>query len=111
MVPVVSNQGAPFLRRGTLKVPDPDNPADLVNLKAHARVLEPEHPFYVVDHAVPRSGLRVKRYFRFTRSFYGTTHLWQARQSGLGRGPGWSGLRFDLVRNTSPKAKGRSEEH
>jgi len=98
LVPVLSNQKAPYLRRGALQVPDPNDSTKVVKLKAHALVLEPDHPFYVVDHAVPRSGIKVNRYFRFTRSFYGANHLWQARRTSVGRGPGWSGLRFDLVR-------------
>lgn len=99
MVPVLSNQGAPYLRRGALEVPDPNDPAKVVKLRAHASVLEPDHPFYLVDHAVPRSGASVNRYFRFTRSFYGANYLWQARKTGVGCGSGWSGLRFDLVRD------------
>lgn len=103
MVPVLSKQQALYLRRGAYLIPDPKDPTK--NLwKARALVLEPSHVLYVVDHAVPRSGLKVNRYFRFTRSFYGTTLLWQARKSGLGRGPGWSGLRFDLVRDIPKKA-------
>jgi hypothetical protein len=90
LVPVLSNQGAPYLRRGTLQIPDPNDPTKFVKLKAHASVLEPDHPFYVVDHAVPRSGVKVNRYFRFTRSFYGANYLWQTRKAGIGRGSGWS---------------------
>jgi hypothetical protein len=103
LVPVLSNQGSPFLRRGVLEVPDPSSPSGLRKLPAHAEVLEPGQPFFVVDHAVPRAGQRVTRYFRFTRSFYGDNYLWLARKSGLGRGQGWSGLRFDLARNIPDK--------
>ncbi len=105
MVPVVSNQGAPYLRRGALEIPDPTDATKIVTLKAHALILDPNSPFYVVDHAVPRAGTRVSRYFRFTRSFYGTSYLWQARKSGLGAGVGWSGLRFDTVRDIPKNAK------
>jgi len=41
----------------------------------------------------------VDRYFRYTRSSDGTIFVWMARKSGLGRGEGWSGLRFDIVRD------------
>jgi hypothetical protein len=98
MVPVLSNQGALYLRRGSLEVPDPNDATQVIKLKAHAAILEPEHPFFVVDHSVPRSGKKVHRYCRYTRSLYGASYLWQARKAELGRGPGWSGLRFDLVR-------------
>jgi hypothetical protein len=104
LVRVLSNQRAPYLRRGALQVPDPNDSTKLIKLKAHALVLEPDHPFYVVDHAVPRSGVKVDRYFRFTRSFYGANYLWQARRTSVGRGPGWSGLRFDLVRDIPQKS-------
>ena len=107
MVPVLSNQGALYLRRGALEVPDPADATKVIKLKAHATILEPDHPFFLVDHAVPRSGIKVHRYWRFTRSFSGASYLWQARKSGLGRGPGWSGLRFDLVREIPKMLNGK----
>jgi hypothetical protein len=73
--------------------------AGLQKILARAVVLEPSHPFFLADRVLPRSGLQVNRYFRRTRSSDGTTFLWLARKSELGLGPGWSGLRFDLVRD------------
>jgi hypothetical protein len=102
MVPVKSPQGALYLRRGTMEVP---TSSGFVKLKARAQVLDPTHPFLVADHIVPRSGLQVDRYFRRTRSSDGTTFVWQARRSGLGRGPGWSGLRFDIVTDLKPAGR------
>ena len=99
MVPVKSAQGALYLRRGTMEVP---TSSGFVKLKARALLLDPTRPFLVADHIVPRSGLQVDRYFRRTRSSDGTTFVWQARLSGLGRGPGWSGLRFDIVTDLKP---------
>lgn len=96
LVPVRSPQGELFLRRGVLEIP---TSAGLVKLKARARVLEPEHPYFVADRVVSRSGALVSRYFRYTRSSDGTIFLWQARRAALGKGTGWSGLRFDLVRD------------
>jgi hypothetical protein len=96
LVPVRSPQGELFLRRGTLEIP---TAGGLVKLKARARVLEPEHPYFVADRVVSRSGALVNRYFRYTRSSDGTIFLWQARRAALGEGTGWSGLRFDLVRD------------
>ena len=58
-------------------------------------MLEPEHPFFVADRIVSRSGVLVRRYFRYTRSSDGTIFVWLARKSEQGRGTGWSGLRFD----------------
>jgi len=94
MVPVQTPQGALYLRRGIMESASPS-----VNLQARALILEPQHPFFVVDRAVPRSGVQVDRYFRYTRSSDGTIFVWLARASGQGKGSGWSGLRFDIVRD------------
>jgi hypothetical protein len=94
MVPVQTPQGALYLRRGIMESGSPS-----ANLQARALVLEPQHPFFVADRNVPRSGVQVERYFRYTRSSDGSVFLWLARKSGQGRGSGWSGLRFDIVRD------------
>jgi len=96
MVPVKSPQGELFLRRGTMEIA---TPTGFTNLKARAAILEPQHPFFVADRVVSRAGDQVDRYFRYTRSSDGTIFVWMARKSGLGRGEGWSGLRFDIVRD------------
>jgi len=95
MVPVQSPQNELFLRRGTMKVPKSDGTFYL--LTARAVLLEPQHAFLVADRVIPRAGVIADRYFRRTRSSNGSTFLWLARVSGPGRGPGWSGLRFDIV--------------
>jgi hypothetical protein len=95
MVPVKTPQGALYLRRGTMEIPVASGPP--IKIQARAVVLDPAHPFFLADYVVPRSGVQVDRYFRRTRSSDGTTFLWLARKSGLGRGEGWSGLRFDIV--------------
>ena len=99
MVPVQTPTGALYLRRGIMESGSPS-----VNLRARAVILEPQHPFFVVDRAVPRSGVQVQRYFRFTRGADGTYYLWLARKAGVGAGSGWSGLRFDVVRDKSQAA-------
>jgi hypothetical protein len=99
MVPVKSPQGELFLRRGTMEIP---TATGFVDLKARALILEPQHPFFVADRVISRAGLLVDRYFRRTRSADGSTFVWTARKSSPGRGPGWSGLRFDIVRDTKP---------
>ena len=96
MVPVKSPQSELFLRRGTMEIA---TSTGFTKLKARAAILEPEHPFFVTDRAISRAGDRVDRYFRYTRSSDGSIFLWMARKSGLGRGEGWSGLRFDIVRD------------
>ena len=101
MVPVKSPSGELFLRRGTMEIATSHG---FVDLKAHAVILEPNHPFFLADRMLSRAGLLVDRYFRRTRSSDGSTFVWMARKSGQGRGPGWSGLRFDIVRDMA-KAK------
>jgi hypothetical protein len=101
MVPVRSPQSELFLRRGTMEIP---TASGFVNLKARALILEPQHPFFVADRFVSRAGVLVDRYFRRTRSSDGNTYVWMARKSGQGRGPGWSGLRFDIVRAMAQSA-------
>jgi len=102
MVPVQTPQGALYLRRGAMEIPTANG---FVKLKARALILDPANSFFVADHVIPRAGVLVDRYFRRTRSSDGTTFVWMARKSGQGRGPGWSGLRFDIVRDMAQPAK------
>jgi hypothetical protein len=102
MVPVQSPQGELFLRRGTMEIPAGGGTFEL--LKARAVLLEPQHAFLVADRVISRAGLLADRYLRRTRSSDGSTYLWLARKTGLGTGPGWSGLRFDIVGNMTSAA-------
>jgi hypothetical protein len=101
MVPVQSPQKELFLRRGTMEIA---TARGFVFLKAHALILEPQHPFFVADRVLARAGVLVDRYFRRTRSAHGSTFVWMARKSAQGRGPGWSGLRFDIVGDMAQSA-------
>jgi hypothetical protein len=96
MVSVQTPEGALYLRRGTMAIPTTDG---ILNVTARAQLLQPGQPFFVTDHVVSRVGLAADRYFRRTRGSDGTTFLWMARCTGPGTGPGWSGLRFDAVRD------------
>jgi hypothetical protein len=96
MIAVQTAQRALYLRRGTMEIP---TTRGLLKVTARAQILEPGKPFLVADHVVPRSGIQADRYFRRTRSLNGSTFLWLARKSGPGRGTGWSGLEFDVVRS------------
>ena len=98
MVPVQASQGALYLRRGTMEIPTTQG---LLYVTPRALVLDPGQPFFLADRVLPPTGVQVDRYFRRTRAMDGSTYLWLARKSGPGRGPGWSGLRFDLVRNVA----------
>ena len=92
-----------YLRRGTIEIA---TSSGFEKLKARALILEPEHPLFVEDRTVSRAGVQVNRYVRYTRSSDGTIFVWLARKTGIGRGPGWSGLRFDIVRNMTSAAQG-----
>jgi hypothetical protein len=96
MVPIVAPSAARFFRRGILVRPAYGD----VHAKAH--LLEPEHPFFVADESIPREGAEVTRYFRRTRWIDGSTTVWLAHRSRPGRGPGWSGLAFDMVQPLPP---------
>jgi hypothetical protein len=73
MVPVKSSQGELFLRRGTMEIP---TATGFIDLKAHALILEPQHPLFVADRVISRAGLLVDRYFRRIRSSDGSTFVW-----------------------------------
>jgi hypothetical protein len=91
MVSVVAPSGARYLRRGVLVRPGRGD------VHAAASLLEPEHPLFVADESVPREGAEVTRCFRRIRWSDGSTTTWLAHRTRPGRGPGWSGLAFDLV--------------
>jgi hypothetical protein len=94
MVPVKAPNGALYFRRGIVERPSPTGP---VAVTARGVILEPDKPFFVTDHAIQRAGADVTRRFRRARWTDGSTHVWLARRSRPGRGPGWSGLAYDLV--------------
>jgi hypothetical protein len=97
MVSVVSPSGARYLRRGILVRPGRGD------IHAAAQLLEPEHPLFVADESISREGAEVTRTFRRARWSDGSTATWLAHRTRPGRGPGWSGLAFDLV-EPLPKA-------
>jgi hypothetical protein len=102
MVPVQTSKGALYFRRGTMEIPSGTSTSPgLQKLASHAAILDPGLPFFVADHVISSAGVQVNRYFRRTRSSDGKTFVWLARKSRVGRGPGWSGLRFDVLQNTT----------
>jgi len=94
LVPVKTPKGRLYLRRGIMEIP---TQGGIVTVSGRALLLDPGRPFFVADHVVPRSGILADRYFRRARSADGSTYLWMARKTGPASGPGWSGLRFDVV--------------
>jgi hypothetical protein len=99
MLPVLSQTGALLLRRGTMDVPGPGG--TVVQLRAHSSVLQPDKPFYLTERVVTPTGVEVWKAFRRTRWTDGSNLVWLGLQSGPGRGPGWSGLKFDYLRSTT----------
>ena len=62
------------------------------------RILEPEREkLDIFEEEILREGARVTRSYQYTRWMDGSTHLWIGRRKRIGRGPGSSGLRFDIV--------------
>jgi hypothetical protein len=94
MVPVQAPNGALYFRRGVVERPSATGPVPIV---AKGVILNPGQPYFVRDQAIPRAGADVTRRFRRARWTDGSTHLWMARRARPGRGPGWSGLAYDLV--------------
>ncbi len=103
MVPVQTAQGSLYLRRGTMEIP---TSGGLLYVMPRALILDPGKRFFLADRVLPPTGILVDRYFRRTRSADGSIYLWMARKSGPGRGPGWSGLRFDIVQDMAKAATG-----
>ena len=95
MVPVKAPTGALYFRRGIVERPADTGPP--VPVLARGMILDPTNPYFVTDQAIPRAGADVTRRFRRARWTDGSTHTWVARRARPGRGPGWSGLAYDLV--------------
>lgn len=97
MIPVLTQTGSLVLRRGTMDIPGPGG--TVIQLEPHSSILEPGMPFYLTEREVTPVGVEVQKYFRRTRSPDGTTFAWAGRITTPGSGPGWSGLKFDFLRN------------
>jgi hypothetical protein len=97
LVPVRTSLRSFVFRRGIMGGP--------TGRPALARVLEPEQAYYVADEAIPKAGVDVARAFRLTRSPGGDTYLWIGKRVRPGRGPGSSGLAFDLVERLNPPSQ------
>ena len=73
----------------------------LVDLPPWGRLLTPNTSLKLEEEEVGRDGAQVIRRYQATRWHDGTIHLWMGRQKQIGRGEGWSGLRFDGVEPNS----------
>jgi hypothetical protein len=94
LVPVTSTERSFLFRRGVMGQPDAEG--------AQGDLLGSGRPFYLAEEALPRAGVEAMRGFRRARWIDGSTVVWLGRHASIGRGPGWSGLAFDVVeRNES----------
>ena len=100
MMPVLSSSGELLLRRGTMDVPGPGG--TVVQLQAHSSILQPGAPYYLTERVVTEIGVDVRKYLRRCRATDGSTLVWMGRKTLPGRGPGWSGLKFDYLRGAPP---------
>jgi hypothetical protein len=75
----------------------PDQPLTPVG-----RILHADSP-YIAEEEVPRAGRSVDLYYKRARGVGGTSLLWLARRSTVGRGEGSSGLAFDQVEEAPKK--------
>jgi len=98
LVPVKTPLRDLVFRRGRMEI----TASGLTGAHAHGRVLEPWHPLYVLDEAIPRTGVAVTRYVRHARGSDGSTWTWMARRVRPGAGFGSSGLAFDIVEPIQP---------
>ena len=97
LVPVRTSIRSFVFRRGIMGGP--------AGRPALSRVLEPDHAYYVADEVVPKAGVEVTRAFRLTRSPDGETYLWMGKRVSPGRGPGSSGLAFDVLEKLNAPAQ------
>jgi hypothetical protein len=63
------------------------------------RLLAPQD-LSLFEEEVPRSALQITRAWRYTRAADGTTCVWIGRRKAPGRGPAFSGLRYDVIDTT-----------
>lgn len=110
MVRVTANDGSLMLRRGKMsRAIRGAAPGQDLTISARGHILEPSvSPYLINDRSVPTAGTQVTRYVRRTRWLNGKTFLWIGRRTSPGKGPGWSGLQFDL---TEPMGQGPDLVH
>ncbi|WP_369133617.1 hypothetical protein [Modestobacter sp. I12A-02662] len=99
LVPEADGVGGTALRVSTFDRLGPDGPVPAL---PRGRLLYPGRPLVIPEEEVPPEGARVTRAWQYTRGPDGSTHLWSARRKQAGRGPGTSGLAFDLVEPWRP---------
>jgi hypothetical protein len=81
------------LKRGAVLQPDGSKKIHL----AHGRTLNTGAPLLLYDEEVPREGVQLTRARRFARWIDGSSWIWTALCTQVGRGEGSSGLQFDQL--------------
>lgn len=94
-VPIVPDEPAVRLQRGKIILDGGNEP---VIPSALGRILEPGKPLSLFEEEVPRAGVRITRAYQLARWLGGSTYLWIGRQKSAGAREGFSGLRFDQIR-------------
>jgi hypothetical protein len=92
----------PRIVRGGGPVPEKVKPRTI--LLRHG--LDDEEPkrYFLFEEEVPRAGVRVYQTFQRTRWYGGRVLTWLGVRKIVGRGEGSSGLAFDQIKPTPPKA-------
>ncbi|MFZ2899167.1 MAG: hypothetical protein WA004_11120 [Saprospiraceae bacterium] len=87
-VPAIRLQRARLFRE-----PSNSSPASDVR----SQILSTPGPLKMFEEEIPRAGIMIKRSYQYARWADGATFLWIGRKKTIGKGEGWSGLRFDVV--------------
>ena len=70
-----------------------DNESNL----AIGKLLSSDESRLIENEEIQKAGAHLKRAYQFTRWIKGESFLWIGRNKRIGRGEGWSGLRYDAV--------------
>jgi hypothetical protein len=81
------------LRRGAMLQPDGSRTVH----QARSRALATGAPLLLYDEEVPREGVQLTRARRHSRWIDGSSWVWTALRTQIGRGEGSSGLQFDQL--------------
>ena len=64
---------------------------------AIGKLLSSDESRLIENEEIQKAGAHLKRAYQFTRWIKGESFLWIGRNKRIGRGEGWSGLRYDAV--------------
>ncbi|HEV7808473.1 MAG TPA: hypothetical protein VGO80_21885 [Solirubrobacteraceae bacterium] len=94
LLPRRLDAGGPSIGFAQGEIPDDGREAAR---KPWGRILAAQGDLLIPEEEIPREGAQVSRAFRHARWTDGSTHVWLGRRKTVGRGEGWSGLRFDVA--------------